>query len=364
MRISHIALSTANLYGLKNERLVSDTRSIDGFAAIDGLSTERGATLGHPSGTSLYGRPRYLETMKGVLPILAAPFTESGQIHYPSVRTQIAALADRGCHGAILFGFGTEFYKLTDEERGEFVRVAVEAGGEHGIPIYASITDQSTVAAVDWAERFADAGVDGLMVLPPHTGSPSEDALLEHLRRVGTATALPVMVQYAPQAVGGSIGPETFARLSEEVPTITDYKIESQPPGPYISALLEATDGEVNVLVGSAGQKFIEALDRGAVGVVPSGGMCELYVHIYERYVAGDREAAVEAHNALLPVLNQLVGSESFVHFDKWIQAERGFIADEAAHVREPTSHPDEHVVSLFREQYERIESRLDDGDR
>lgn len=297
--------------------------------------------------------------MKGVLPILSAPFTKSGKIEYDSVRTQVAALAEGGCDGIILFGFGTEFYKLSEEERRELTRVSVESGEQHGIPIYASITDQATITAVEWAKWLADAGVKGLMVLPPHMADPDEEALLEHLQQVGSATSLPVMVQYAPQNVGVSISPETFARLSDEVPTIQYYKIESQPPGPYITALLEATDEEVDVLVGSAGQKYIEALDRGAVGVVPSGGMHEIYVSIQDRYEAGDREAAVDAHNALLPVLNQFVGAESFVHFDKWIQAERGFISEEAAYVREPTSKPDDHVESLFREQYGRLHDRL-----
>ena len=300
--------------------------------------------------------------MKGVLPILSVPFTESGEIAYESVRSQIAALAEGGCDGVILFGFGTEFYKLSEDERRELARVSVDGGEEHGIPVYASITEQATVSAVEWAEWFADLGVEGLMVLPPHAASPSEEALLEHLRRVGTTTDLPVMVQYAPQNVGVSISPGTFARLSDEVPTIRYYKVESQPPGPYITALLEATDERVDVLVGSAGKKYIEALDRGAVGVVPSGGMHELYVHIQDRYDAGDREAAIEAHNALLPVLNQFVGPEAFIHFDKWVQAERGFISEEAAHVRRPTSEPDAHVQSLFREQYRRISDRLESG--
>ena len=298
--------------------------------------------------------------MQGVLPILSVPFTESGAIDYESVRSQIDALAEGGCDGVILFGFGTEFYKLSENERRKLTRVSVESGSENELPVYASVTDQSTVSAVEWAEWFADVGADGLMVLPPHMAGPNEDALLEHLRRVGTVTSLPVMVQYAPQNVGVSISPETFARLSDDVSTIRYYKVESQPPGPYITALLEATDETVDVLVGSAGKKYIEALDRGAVGVVPSGGMHEVYVHILDRYAAGDREGAIDAHNALLPVLNQFVGAEAFVHFDKWVQAERGFISEEAAHVRQPTSEPDPHVESLFREQYERVRDRFE----
>ena len=290
---------------------------------------------------------------EGVLPILTVPCRESGEIDYGSVRTQIAALADGDCDGVILFGFGSEFYKLTEEERRELVRVSVDAGSEHDFPVYTSVTEQTTTAAVEWAEWYADAGVDGLMLLPPHMAGPGEDDLLDHMRAVGEAVSVPVMVQYAPENVGLTISPETFARLSAEVENISDYKVESEPPGPYATALLEATDGEVDVLVGSNGKRLIEILDRGGVGVVPTGGLHEFYVEIIDRYESGDREGAIEVHDRLLPMLNHSAGGETFVRFDKEIQARRGFIAEDATHMRPPTTDPDDYVVDLWRDRLE-----------
>jgi len=294
---------------------------------------------------------------EGVLPILAVPCRESGDIDYESVRTQIAALADGNCDGVILFGFGSEFYKLTDGERRELTRVAVDAGAEHDLPVYASVTDQTTRAAVEWAEWYADAGIDGLMLLPPHMAGPSEDGLLAHMRAVADAVSVPIMVQYAPQNVGLTISPDTFAQLSEAVSNVSHFKIECEPPGPYASALLAETDGAVDVLVGSNGQHLIELLDRGAVGVIPTVGLHECYVEILDRYESGDRAGAIEVHDALLPVLNHSAGGEAFVHFDKQIQARRGFIADEATHMRPPTTEPDEYVVSLWED---RLANALD----
>jgi len=296
-------------------------------------------------------------SFEGVLPILAVPCRESGDIDYESVRSQVAAIADGGCDGVILFGFGSEFYKLTDEERRELTRVAVDAGADHDLPVHASVTDQTTRAAVEWAEWFESAGVDGLMLLPPHMAGPSEDDLLAHMRAVGEAVSLPILVQYAPQNVGVTISPETFAQLSEDVANISHFKVESEPPGPYMTALLEATDGAVDVLVGSNGKKLIETLDRGGVGVIPTVGVHEFYVEIIDRYESGDREGAIEVHDALLPLLNHSGGGETFVQFDKWIQARRGFIDEDATHMREPTTDPDEYVVDLWED---RLETGLD----
>lgn len=300
---------------------------------------------------------------EGVLPILAVPCRESGEIDYESVRTQIAAVADGGCDGVVLFGFGSEFYKLTDEERRELVRVSVDAGAEADLPVYASVTDQTTAQAVEWATWLEDAGVDGLMLLPPHMAGPSEDELLAHMRRVGEAVSVPIMVQYAPQNVGVTISPDTFARVSADVDTISHYKVECEPPGPYITALLEETEGAVDVLVGSNGQKLVAALDRGAVGVVPTVGLHELYVEVVDRYAAGDRAGAMDVHDRLLPMLNHGAGGESFVRFDKAIQARRGFIAADATHMRSPTTEPDEYVVALWEDRLERTLAYLDSID-
>lgn len=301
---------------------------------------------------------------EGVLPILAVPCRESGEIDYESVRTQIAALADGGCDGVILFGFGSEFYKLTDDEKRKLTRVSVDAGAEAGLAVYASVTDQTTRQTVDRAIRFEDAGVDGLMLLPPHMAGPSEDELLAHMRAVGEAVSVPIMVQYAPQNVGVTISPGTFAQLSAELDTVSHYKVECEPPGPYMTALLEEAGGDVDVLVGSNGKKLVAALDRGAVGVVPTAGLHEFYVEIIDRYTSGDRDGAIDVHNRLLPMLNHSAGGESFVRFDKEIQSRRGFIAEDATHMRSPTTEPDEYVVDLWEDQLERALAALRSMDR
>ena len=297
--------------------------------------------------------------MQGVIPILAVPFDETGEIGHAGINGQIDAVARAGGDGIMLFGFGSEYYKLTEADRLAILDTAIEAGNDAELPVYASVTAQATRAAVDDADTYADLGVDGLMILPPHQMNPSEDALLDHLRTVAEVTELPVMIQYAPGAVGVSIAPETFAELSQSVPNVSHYKIESTPPGPYISALLEASDESVEVLVGSAGRELIDALDRGAVGVIPSVGFHEVYLEIIDRYLMGNRTGAIEVHTHVLPLLNQFSGAESFVYFDKWVQADRGIIDSDLAHLRDPASEPDDQSVRLFREHYRRLADRV-----
>jgi 4-hydroxy-tetrahydrodipicolinate synthase len=288
-----------------------------------------------------------MAAFEGVCPIVSTPFASDGSVDYGSLESQIAALAQGGCHGAILFGLAGEFYKLTDEEQGRIVSRSVAAAENHDVDIYVSVTAHATNVAVDRAEAAVATGADGLMLLPPFVNGPSEDDIRAHVEAVGEAVDVPVMVQYAPDVTGVTISPSVFAAISEDLPNVNRYKVECTPPGGYTSALLEQAPDDVAVLVGSGGKALVEALDRGCVGVVPGVALHELYVDVVERYRAGDRAGALERHHELLPYLEHIgQDAEMFIHYEKRVLAERGFIRNPTC--RDPSFDPDEHYDALF----------------
>lgn len=288
-----------------------------------------------------------MAAFEGVCPIVATPFDSDGSVDYDSLEAQIGALAAGGCHGAILFGFAGEFYKLTEEEQGRIVARSVAAAEDHEIPLYVSVTAHATNVAVDRARAAEAAGADGLMLLPPFLMGPSESDIRDHVEAVGEAVDLPVMVQYAPDNTGVSISPGTFVEISEALPNVNRYKVECSPPGGYATTLLDAAPDDVEVLVGSGGRAFVELLDRGGVGVVPGGALHELYVEVYERYEAGDRAGALDCHRELLPYLQHIGQTgEMFIHYEKRLLADRGFIDDPTC--RDPAFDPDPYLDDLF----------------
>jgi len=299
-----------------------------------------------------------MDPFRGVCPIVATPFTASGDVDESSLADQVAALEEGGCHGAILFGFAGEFYKLTEEEQGRIVQRCVAAASDD-FPLSVSITAQATTVAVDRARAAESVGADGLMLLPPFVMSPGEDALREHVSAVADAVSLPVMVQYAPDNTGVAIAPDTLAELAESHDNVRHFKVECAPPGPYVTSLLDAAPDDVSVLVGSGGRHYPEILDRGGVGVVPGGSLHELYVEIQERYDAGDREAAIDIWRDLLGLLTHMGQTgEMFVHYEKRMLADRGFI--DADHPRRPSFEPDQYQDELFWDLYEPLRDRAE----
>jgi 4-hydroxy-tetrahydrodipicolinate synthase len=287
--------------------------------------------------------------VRGVCPIVDTPFTETGEVDYESLRSLVGRLAASECDSVAVFGFASEYYTLTDDERRRMTEVVIDGCAESDTTAIVSITPHAMTVAVEEAEYAERTGADALMVLPPHVRVSSSERVIDHVEAIAEAVSVPVVVQYTPSGAGVQVSPEEFARLSQRVPNVDYFKIEARPPGPYISRLLEETDGEANVLVGNAGREMIEALDRGAVGVMPASSMYEIYLEIYEEHQRGNRDRAMAVHGDLLQMLT--VMGQVGIQVEKDILARRG-MAD-TNRCREPVTKPDEYHEDIFDHVYE-----------
>jgi 4-hydroxy-tetrahydrodipicolinate synthase len=203
-----------------------------------------------------------------------------------------------------------------------------------GVAGIISITDHSWELAAERARAAEAQGADALMLLPPFFLGPGEAAILEHLRRVVGAVAIPVIVQYAPAQTGVRIAPEIFLRLREELPNADFVKVETQPPGRYVGELVARSQGRLKALVGYAGVQMPDVLARGASGIQPGCSFTEIYVELWRRW-REEPGAFHSLHAELLPYTSYwMQGVELIVKAEKTILWRRGIIA--SAYCRAP----------------------------
>lgn len=293
--------------------------------------------------------------MKGIYPIIASPFTLNGEVDYESLRNEVEFLADHGCQGVTLFGIAGEYYKLSDEESEKMVRIVVETCKRKKIISVVSVTQHATEMAVRQAKYYQECGADGLMLLPPFFMKPDAASIYEHMKQVCKGVKIPVVIQYAPEQTGVSIAPGILSELRNDVETEVYYKIECKPAGGYITSLLAETDGNAKIFIGNAGYQFVECFDRGAIGAMPGASMFDLYLKIYDEYMAGDRDKAKKLHGEfLLPMLNHIRQNvEMIILYEKKILYKRGIIASD--YCRKPTFKTDFIYDNLFEEYYETV---------
>jgi 4-hydroxy-tetrahydrodipicolinate synthase len=264
--------------------------------------------------------------ISGIVPIVAATFTVSGALDEDSFQSLIRHLL--GTHASALTLFG--LYKLSDNDRARMqTMLLAETCRSESVAGIISITDHSWEVACQRARDAETQGADALMLLPPYFLGPGEDAILEHLKRVIGSVKIPVIVQYAPVQTGVRIAPDVFLKLRDALPNADFIKVETQPPGRYVSQLVERSQGRLKPLVGYAGVQMPDVLERGAVGIQPGCSFTEIYVELWHRWL-NDKPAFLLLHNQLLPYINYwMQGVELIIRVEKLILKKRGIIASD-----------------------------------
>ncbi len=295
--------------------------------------------------------------LRGCYPILATPFRPDGEIDDESVVRLVRHLHEVGLPGFTMFGLASEFYKLSDADREALIGASFDARAPDQTVIV-SVTAHSLEVAAKQARRAEEAGADALMLLPPFFLGPSEADIRRHVLAVADATALPIMVQYAPAQTGVKMTADSFLQLNREAPNVLYVKVESAPPGPLISAITSGSGGTVKCLVGYGGLQLVDGLRRGAVGVQPASGVADYYPHILDAFDRGDLEGAYALHADLLPLVNLLMQAiEPLNKLEKIILKQRGIIAHD--YCRAASYEPDDLMLAELDRFVGRISGRL-----
>jgi 5-dehydro-4-deoxyglucarate dehydratase len=128
----------------------------------------------------------------GVLFFPVTPFTESGDVDTERLAQHVAKGVDAG-PGGVFIACGTgEFHALDASELRSVVRTAVDVVGGR-VPVYAG-AGGSIAQAKAFARAAAEAGADGLLLLPPYLVEMPQAGLVDYTRAVTDATDLPVIV--------------------------------------------------------------------------------------------------------------------------------------------------------------------------
>lgn len=269
--------------------------------------------------------------IKGIFPIVATPFTDEGDVDEDSFQQLVRHLVGTGVNGLTLFGIASEFYKLADEEKLRLQTILLSETGKHADVVgMISITDHARELAVQRAVKAEQMGADSLMLLPPFFLSPSREAIIAHIEAVASAVKIPIVVQYAPNQTGVRIPADTFIHINERHDHVQFVKTETQPPGRYISQLVDGSAGRLSALIGYAGIQMPDAFKRGACGVQPGCSFSEIYVQLYQWHSSGQMDLFHDLFQRLLPYISYwMQGSEIIIKAEKTILKKRGIIASD-----------------------------------
>ena len=277
---------------------------------------------------------------RGVYPMLYAFLDAQGRLDRAAMRAQVDHCVANGAHGIAALGLGTEVSKLEAEERRLVMAWAAEdlAGR---LPLAITVFGATPAEQIAFVRAAAARGADWVILQPPQTdASISEDQLVDFFGAVADASPVPVAIQNAPQYIGVGLTSAGIDRLRRDHPNVRLLKAEASAVD--TRALIELTEGRMDVFQGRGGLEFIDVMRAGCVGMIPSVESCHVQSRMFDLMQTGRAEDQAEAERLyaqlapLIVFLMQSVGQ--FLCYGKRLTARRLGIAQ--VHDRAPAQAP------------------------
>jgi 4-hydroxy-tetrahydrodipicolinate synthase len=236
-----------------------------------------------------------------VLTAIVTPFHEDGAVDFDTFQRLARHLVDNGSDGLVVAGTTGESPTLSDDERLDLFRAAIEAVGNDAT-VVAGTGTYSTAHSVHLTERAHELEVDGLLIVTPYYNKPPQRGIVAHFEAIAQASDKPIVVYNIPARVVVNIEPETITRLAEIEPVraVKQANDDLDQARHIVATGLDLYAGD-DVLI----QPFLEL---GAIG-----GVC-VHTHVVGPQVAeqvkamqaGDTERARELDRALEPAYDLL----------------------------------------------------------
>src|SRR5215208_1425391 len=258
----------------------------------------------------------------GVMPATTTAFDEELNVDHAFVARHANWLIDNGCTGIVTPGSLGESATLSFDEKLALWKTLIDAVGER-VPVVAAIASLSTNEAVRLAQKAADVGCSGLMVLPPYVYRSDWREMKAHIEAVFRATKLSCMLYNNPIAYGTDFLPEQIKELASEHENLEAVK-ESSTDVRRITWIRELVGDRLAVFVG-VDAAIVEGIAVGAVGWMAGlvNALPRESVELFNYAVNKQPEKAIELYNWFLPLL-RMDTVPKFVQLIKLVQQEVG----------------------------------------
>ncbi|MFG1282604.1 dihydrodipicolinate synthase family protein [Xanthobacter autotrophicus] len=278
---------------------------------------------------------------KGVFPVAPTVFDAAGALDLEGQKRAIDCMIDAGSHGICILANFSEQFVLTDDER-DRVMVTVLEHVTGRVPVIVTTTHFSTAVCAERSRRAQDLGAAMVMIMPPYHGATfrvPEASIYDFYRGVSDAISIPIMVQDAPVA-GTPLSVPFLARMAKEIGNLAYFKIEVPQAAAKLRALIEAGGEAIEgPWDGEEAITLMADLDAGATGAMTGGAYADGIRQITDPYFAGDREAAMDAYQRWLPLINY-ENRQCGLAACKALMQEGGVIAHETVRAPLPAMHP------------------------
>jgi 4-hydroxy-tetrahydrodipicolinate synthase len=289
----------------------------------------------------------YEAVLGEVLTAVVTPFGRDGAVDFERFRELAQHLVESGSDGLVVAATTGESPNLTDAERLELFRVAVDTLRGRGT-VVAGTGTYSTAHSVHLTREAHELGVDGFLVVTPYYNKPPARGIVEHFRAVADVSDRPIIVYNIPARVVINLEPETIVELAG-IPTVRAVK---QANDDLAQAGRIVAETDLDLYAGDDNLIF-PFLELGGIG-----GVC-VHTHVVgprvkamvRAFREGDAETARQIDEDLEPVYELLKVQTNPIA----IKAALNLLGHDVGGLRLPLVAADEVEVGRVRDCLERL---------
>lgn len=245
-----------------------------------------------------------IEDLKGVIPPIITPVDDNENVDERGLKSVIDYVLEGGVHGVFVLGSNGEFYAFDFENQKRAVEITVKHVNKR-VPVYAGASAITTKGCIKLARMAEETGADALTVLTPMFIKPNEKEMFNHFEAIAKSTNLPVLLYNNPDKTTNNISVSLLEKLAR-IDNIIGIKNTSLDFAQTIEFIRVTKDIENFKVLSGSDYMIYATLAYGGAGCVAGTANVapKLVVDIYEKYMAGDLQASMDAQYKLIPLRN------------------------------------------------------------
>jgi 4-hydroxy-tetrahydrodipicolinate synthase len=265
---------------------------------------------------------------------VVTPFAKDGAIEDAKFSENIELLIAEGASGIVVSGCTGESWSLEAGEKLHLFKLALDAAkGE--VPVIGGTGAIVTKKVIELSVAAKEAGIAGVMVLPPYYAVPNRREVMAHYRAISDEAKVPILLYNIPKRTGINMMPDMIAELAE-----FEYVVgikESCNDFIQLERTLAAAGDKIVILSGHSAERGVAAVTMGCPGWVSSMEtqiMGREAISMYELTLAGKLDEARKVQNRCLDLDASMRGGVGT--FPGNLKAAMNMLGRPAGYVRPP----------------------------
>ncbi len=238
----------------------------------------------------------------GIIVPMITPFNDDYSIDVDALKWLTKYLSSSGVHGLFPISTTGEFPHLSFGEKIRVTRIVVETAPS-SIRVIPGASENSSIHVVELARKYADLGVNGIVVTTPYYFKYDYDGLHRHFSYIASRVDLPIILYNIPVLTGNNISVDLVVKLAEEHSNIVGIKI-THDSMTYLRRLIlsvKSVRRDFSILVGSADLLLPSLALGGNGGVLALAHIApRICVELYESWVNGEYTRATRLYQKLV----------------------------------------------------------------